>query len=557
MTYREYIEKLLEIIKGEDILSCDPRTVLPRPEENDNGMLAAFMAASDPHFIAARKQNPFWYIRAQQELEKFAKQVGSMLNPDSESITEEVMRFLEDFLARNLEMKALDKEREEEKDEEEGVEEFEGEEGDDEEENGDDGETDDEPEKVQDDSASGQGLGIGSNAGEGEQPGESSIDDLLDGLFPQPESSSMKEDDSKQDKDKTNSKKGDDNPENNEEVDDEEQSNTGFSLEDSHSDDEIEDGFIGSGNSKNENRRRENIFLRSIPKGLFELAKLIGRSGSVGFKPSGSFPSASKSDITGITIGDNLSSILPSETAMLSCPATQTVFFRNFVEKRLQIFASASSGQEPIEHQDGPVIICLDTSASMMGEKIKTACKLTLAITIIAQRRHRNVLVIMYSDRHYLYKVTNMARDKDELLKFLTRHGGMGNSENEMFRWLFYDVLPIEPDFDSADILCVTDFGWERLYGGILERIEQAKREGMKFYGLNICDEEDPWEFLDYCDQVMSVVCDSLWTYHKGKCWEVPIPKAGGGKTAKNKTVVEGEKRHRSKAPKRKKIGFL
>ena len=220
---------------------------------------------------------------------------------------------------------------------------------------------------------------------------------------------------------------------------------------------------IGAGNSKEENLRRENRFLRSIPKDLLKLAKLIGRSGSVDFKPSGHFPTAAKSDITGITIGDNLSSLLPSETALLSCPATQPTFYHNYVEKRLQIFASASSGNAPVTHQDGPVIICLDTSGSMRGEKVEIACNLTMAITIIAQRRKRDVLVVKYSDWHFLLKVTKLSRQREDLEKFLSSYQGRGNAENELFRWLFKDILPNEKAFYTADILCITDFGWTPL----------------------------------------------------------------------------------------------
>lgn len=276
---------------------------------------------------------------------------------------------------------------------------------------------------------------------------------------------------------------------------------------------------IGAGNSKEENLRRENRFLRSIPKDLLKLAKLIGRSGSVDFKPSGHFPTAAKSDITGITIGDNLSSLLPSETALLSCPATQPTFYHNYVEKRLQIFASASSGNAPVTHQDGPVIICLDTSGSMRGEKVEIACNLTMAITIIAQRRKRDVLVVKYSDWHFLLKVTKLSRQREDLEKFLSSYQGCGNAENELFRWLFKDILPNEKAFDTADILCITDFGWEPLNDYTIKLIESFKRKGMIFYGLNVLGFEK-WSF-----DSMTTVCDSLWKWSSNHLEEMNTQK--------------------------------
>lgn len=614
MTYREYIEQLFETLKEQSTFTSDPKKVLPPPEENDNGMLAAFLAVSDPHFIAARKHDPFWYLRARQEIEKLTRQVGSMLNPDADAIEEAVIKFLEEFLARTLDMKALDEDKEvEEEEPEEDQKEGDKESGDE------DGEEKDGEEL---DRMNGEGAGGGSGTASGsgfegedgesrekEKSQESSLDDLMEQLFSREgeEEGEEREDEETErysdendeeeaeadeaddwghkemqdagadggsgDSEESGADDGEDTDEKEEnsdegemqdsipEPDSEEERSDAFSLEDFHAEEENDQGpgadGIGSGNSKVENRRRENNFLRSIPKGLFELAKLIGRSGSVGFKSGGSFPSASKCDITGITIGDNLSSILPSETALLSCPATQTVFFRNLVEKRLQIFASASSGQVPVEHRDGPVIICLDTSGSMIGEKVDAACNLTMAIAIIAQRRHRDVLVVKYSDWHTLYKVTNMARDREGLVSFLKSYYGNGNSENELFRWLFDEILPAEPSFKSADILCVTDFGWEYLSEKTLRTISAAKRKGLTFYGLNVMDSYDSDEFLDYCDDVMKEVCDSLWIYRNGNCWEVTAGKNQEKTKKPGDKKTKGKKIGKEKAQKRRKIGYL
>ena len=102
-------------------------------------------------------------------------------------------------------------------------------------------------------------------------------------------------------------------------------------------------GIGGGASSKVE---LQNRFLSNVPQSLIELAKRIGRSGDNIYETSGSFVSSSKSDIAGITIGDDLSNLLPSELAMLAEPATRDIFYRNFVTKRLQVFASQSSGKK-------------------------------------------------------------------------------------------------------------------------------------------------------------------------------------------------------------------
>ena len=463
MTRREYIKELLSHVRSIGSLPGELEKSLPSPEEGSKGQEAAVKVVSNPYFLAARKRDGAWYARVESELEDFAARIDAMLNPTEDSINEEIRQFLEELLNRNLgtDLKPGPQEKQEQEEEEEE----------------DNEENDENVDKEREDADSGEQNKIPDD-----------INDLLEDLM-----KSIGRPDTGNEEDEEKEKEN--------ETDNEEQFG------------------IGAGNSKEENLRRENRFLRSIPKDLLKLAKLIGRSGSVDFKPSGHFPTAAKSDITGITIGDNLSSLLPSETALLSCPATQPTFYHNYVEKRLQIFASASSGNAPVTHQDGPVIICLDTSGSMRGEKVEIACNLTMAITIIAQRRKRDVLVVKYSDWHFLLKVTKLSRQREDLEKFLSSYQGCGNAENELFRWLFKDILPNEKAFDTADILCITDFGWEPLNDYTIKLIESFKRKGMIFYGLNVLGFEK-WSF-----DSMTTVCDSLWKWSSNHLEEMNTQK--------------------------------
>lgn len=465
MTRREYIKELLSHVRSIGSLPGELEKSLPSPEEGSKGQEAAVKVVSNPYFLAGRKRDGAWYARVESELEDFAARIDAMLNPTEDSINEEIRQFLEELLNRNLgtDLKPGPQEKQEQEEEEEE----------------DNEENDENVDKEREDADSGEQNKIPDD-----------INDLLEDLM-----KSIGRPDTGNEEDEEKEKEN--------ETDNEEQFG------------------IGAGNSKEENLRRENRFLRSIPKDLLKLAKLIGRSGSVDFKPSGHFPTAAKSDITGITIGDNLSSLLPSETALLSCPATQPTFYHNYVEKRLQIFASASSGNAPVTHQDGPVIICLDTSGSMRGEKVEIACNLTMAITIIAQRRKRDVLVVKYSDWHFLLKVTKLSRQREDLEKFLSSYQGCGNAENELFRWLFKDILPNEKAFDTADILCITDFGWKPLNDYTIKLIESFKRKGMIFYGLNVLGFEK-WSF-----DSMTTVFDSLWKWSSNHLEEMNTQKKG------------------------------
>lgn len=288
--------------------------------------------------------------------------------------------------------------------------------------------------------------------------------------------------------------------------------------------DDEDDDFMGIGacGPKMEQQRRENIYLRSIPESLKKLALLIGRAGEDVTETRGRFSVASKSDIEGITVGNNLSALLPSELVLLSEKATQDVFFMNFAEKRLQVFASASQASRPDDHKDGPVIICVDESASMSGEPLQVAIQLAYAVTIIAKRRHREVLIVAYSDSHKMMRVDSLGNDRSKLLEFLSDVSMGGNNENAMFEWLFQDIMPGEKKFDTADILCISDFGWVAIDDSVKRLIDEQKSSGMKFYGLNIGGAFGGWHDLDDFGLLGPMdVCDSLWEYSDGECREV------------------------------------
>ena len=297
----------------------------------------------------------------------------------------------------------------------------------------------------------------------------------------------------------------------------------------------LETGEASSGNDGNEQglgrgfgsghqKKLEDNYLKNIPPSLIRLAKLIGRSGDDIMLSGTSFQNATKSDIDGISVGNDLGSMLPSELALLSEPATQDLFYRNYVSRRLQVFSSASHGtSKGPKHNDGPIVICMDSSGSMDGMPILVAKALTIALCIIAQRKKRKLIVVKYSDSYEMYKLDSLASQKKELMSFLGSVDMGGNNEDGMFRWLLNEVLPDFGEFDTTDLLCISDFGWTPISSEVKELIDAEKAKGMKFYGLNIGEDYGAYSFsFDWDDGVSPAdVCDSLWKFSAGVCEEI------------------------------------
>lgn len=284
---------------------------------------------------------------------------------------------------------------------------------------------------------------------------------------------------------------------------------------------------------ESESHKAEAQYLQQLDPSIVELAKKIGRGGGVAGHTTGRFQTASHSDINGITVGDNLNSLLPTELAMLGSRSTEKIFYQRFVQKRLQLFSSASQSLKKTKSQKGPIYICVDTSGSMIGEPEVIAKTLALAIVILAQRDRRPVCMINYSHNLSIFILTDLQRQRQKFLSFLSHSYSGGNDENRLFDFIF-NKMPDNPRykrfsslFEGADILIISDFEWSHISDSNKKLIAQARMDGMKFYGLGIHTREylldkngDP-EDDDWMDGYKFLrQCDYRYLYEKGKVVE-------------------------------------
>lgn len=271
-------------------------------------------------------------------------------------------------------------------------------------------------------------------------------------------------------------------------------------------------------------------YISSIDPTLVELAKKIGRSGSVEHESNGRFQTASRSDISGITTGDNLNSLLPTELALLTSPQSEKVFLRKFVQKQLQIFSSASSSLAKGK-KAGPIYICIDTSSSMQGQPEVTAKTLALAIAIIAQRDKRPICLIKYSFNLSFFILTNLEHQKLPFLSFLSHSYGGGNDEQMMFQFVF-DTLPCNrrfrkyaDQFSGADMLIISDFKWSHLGTDTLSKIEAARSQGLRMFAFSVnmmqrCCKVDLYNQVTLAGHEFYMSCDCRYMCDNNRCFE-------------------------------------
>ncbi len=272
----------------------------------------------------------------------------------------------------------------------------------------------------------------------------------------------------------------------------------------------------------------EAIFLKNIDPPIVQLAEMIGRSGCAETDEiKGKFLHGGKSDIAGVTVGNNLNCVMPSEMVMLGDKSTEEIFYHRFSQKRLQVFASASGYTKKPKEDKGPIFMCIDTSGSMRGEPEKMAKTLALAIAIVAQRRNRPLVLVNYSHTVSFFVLTNLKKQKVKLLSFLSKSYDGGNDENLLFSFLFNDLQHrteysrFSNKFDGADLLVISDFQWGYIRKKVNKLIRENQDKGIRIYGVSteesiLCHErKDYYDEFDYNGYDFFNSCDFRYLYTK------------------------------------------
>jgi hypothetical protein len=98
-------------------------------------------------------------------------------------------------------------------------------------------------------------------------------------------------------------------------------------------------------------------------------------------------------DMVGTTQDADIGRLLPSELAAMDDPDLEIDFLRRFSER--QTFCREYRGLEPAAR--GPIIVIVDESGSMSGEKAQTAKGIALAMAWIARQQKRSCALVAFS----------------------------------------------------------------------------------------------------------------------------------------------------------------
>lgn len=174
-------------------------------------------------------------------------------------------------------------------------------------------------------------------------------------------------------------------------------------------------------------------------------------------------PQADRSEVHGVYRSSDLLRVLPSELANLDDDTLETLFYARLLEN--QLLSYELRGQGWMDQQEnstrrqrtGPVVACLDTSASMDGTPAIKAKALLAAIANILQKEKRELHVLLFGSQGQIREYAlESAAALPGLLRFLQQgfHGGT-DFASPLQRAL--DIISAEKTYEKADVLMISD----------------------------------------------------------------------------------------------------
>jgi uncharacterized protein with von Willebrand factor type A (vWA) domain len=255
---------------------------------------------------------------------------------------------------------------------------------------------------------------------------------------------------------------------------------------------------------------------------LLEIAKIMGRKEDVKDSELDSVVTRNvpfllshshiREEIDGVVLGDNLAAMLPLETVLLDCAETESIFYKKYVTKQLQLIHGKSQTTKKEKddkvknqhrQQKGPMIISVDTSGSMYGEPESIAKSLLMSILDVAKREKRNCFLITYSVRAKALDISKPYH-WTQLMKFLRESFSGGTDGEEMLKCITATLDTQE--YSMADVLIISDFGFSYPCKKTHDAIAATKEKGTKYYALSIGDDiKREKRFMELFDDVWYV----------------------------------------------------
>ena len=208
--------------------------------------------------------------------------------------------------------------------------------------------------------------------------------------------------------------------------------------------------------------------------------------------------------VVDITLGGELSRVLPAELMRLADPTGELDLARKLIERQALEYKL-----EGTEAQDkGPLILAVDASGSMQGTRYEWAMGVALALIEICMKDRRPFMFFAYD--HTPGKTYRFDDPRsvtlDAVMGMLQEYTGGGTNIAAAINWASGLVQKGDEKWERADLILVSD-GDDSGYG---DRIRQLKADqGIDTYGVAIQSDFEEAE-AEVMAGVVSVTGDQI-----------------------------------------------
>jgi len=185
---------------------------------------------------------------------------------------------------------------------------------------------------------------------------------------------------------------------------------------------------------------------------LRRIAELAGRMRRIAAEKQRMKTKHGVDELADIMVGDNLARLIPSELAKLAHPLMKMDFRKKYLEK--QLLQYRLRGKE--KKGKGPVIVCVDESGSMQGNRDIWAKAVALALLQIAQQQKRNFALIHFDSNVTRVDEFSGPIDQTRLMDTIAFFTGGGTSFEEPMDKAA-EIINKDKNYSDADIIMITD----------------------------------------------------------------------------------------------------
>jgi uncharacterized protein with von Willebrand factor type A (vWA) domain len=196
-------------------------------------------------------------------------------------------------------------------------------------------------------------------------------------------------------------------------------------------------------------------------------------------------PSHEPDEISDIIQGKEMEHMLPSELMLLTEGVSEDLWFKKYNEESLLQYELNSNPNKG----KGAIVLSVDMSASMGGERDVWAKSMMLAMMCVAREENRRFAVNLFNGDVFLEADDEMTLD--EMLSLLEYEPSGGTSFSNALDSainLCNELHRKTPSEGPADIILITD-GESSIDETVLFRMEKIKKDiGCDFYAVSIDD---------------------------------------------------------------------